>query len=449
MKKIYILLLFIAFNLVFAQKNDFKKSIDSLINYLQTNDAFSGTILLQKKDEVIYKGEFNKFQSASDKYRIGSISKVFTAIITFQLIEEGKLNLNTKLDQFYPNIKNADKITIANLLNHTSGIYNYLDWEDYYISKKNNFSKNDMLKLIEMGKPQFKPGSDSYYSNSNYLLLGYIIESITLKSYPENVKIRITDKIGLTNTFCETSDKEYMKRNTSYKFNGEKWAKEQDTHPSFTFSAGAIVSTAEDLSKLMQELFKGTLVTENSLKQMQNTYVVNGIGYGLFKAPFYEKTGYGHSGRIDEFHSFAGYFPDDNLSIVILSNGTNIKLNEVVLGVLSKYYDKKYKYPNFSKYESKTAQPTTNYIGVYKAQLAGLITLGTFQITQAGKNHLFLSMYNNGKDSEKVLLERKGENSFYAFENGANLLFLLDKKGKVDGIEMKQGKQSVKCKKIK
>lgn len=449
MKKIYILLLFTAFNFISGQRSDFKKSIDSLLYYLQENNAFSGTVLLQKKNEVIYNGRFSKFSDTSDQYRIGSISKVFTAIITFQLIEEGKLNLNTKLDQFYPNIKNADKITIANLLNHTSGIYNYLDWEDYYISKKNNFSKNDMLKLIEMGKPQFKPGSDSYYSNSNYLLLGYIIESITLKSYPENVKIRITDKIGLANTFCETSDKEYMKRNTSYKFNGEKWVKEQDTHPSFTFSAGAIVSTAEDLSKLMQELFKGTLVSENSLKQMQNTYVVNGIGYGLFKAPFYEKTGYGHSGRIDEFHSFAGYFPDDNLSIVILSNGTNIKLNEVVLGVLSKYYDKKYNYPNFSKYESKTAQPTINYIGVYKAQLAGLITLGTFQITQAGKNHLFLSMYNNGKDSEKVLLERKGENSFYAFENGANLLFLLDKKGKVDGIEMKQGKQSIKCKKIK
>lgn len=419
------------------------------MNYFQQNNAFSGSVLLQKNGETVYKGEFNKFPSKSDVYRVGSITKVFTAIITFQLIEEGKLSLGTNLNKFYPAVKDADKITVGNLLNHTSGIYNYFDWEDYYIQKGKNFTREDMLKLIQQGKPDFKPGEDSYYSNSNYMLLGYIIEDLTKKSYAENVKARITDKIGLKSTFVETSENEYKARNVSYKFNGENWSKEADTHPSFTFAAGAIVSTTEDLAKLMSGLFHGKLISDQSLTQMEKTNSTNGIGYGLYKTPYYQKIGYGHSGRIDEFHSFAGHFPDDDFTIVALSNGGNIKLNDIVLGIMSKYHQRKYQYPDFTTYLNDTAPPTAIYNGVYKAQLAGLITLNTFQITQAGKNHLFLALYNNGKDSEKILLKRKGPNDFYSFENGAELEFLLDKKGQVTGIQMRQGKQSIKCKKIK
>ncbi|WP_051884388.1 serine hydrolase domain-containing protein [Chryseobacterium luteum] len=447
MKKIWFIFVFTIFSLVSAQNADYKKPIDSLMNYFQENNAFSGSVLLQKNGETIYKGEFNKFPDSTDKYRIGSITKIFTSIIIFQLIEEGKLTLDTKLNQFYPAIKYADKITIGNLLNHTSGIYNYLEWEDYYISKRKNYSKEEMLKLILQGKPDFKPGDDCGYSNSNYTLLGYIIEDITKKSYADHVKIRIADKTGLKNTYCETSETEYSKRNTSYLFDGEKWSKEPETNPGFTFAAGAIVSTTEDLSKLMNELFNGKLVSRNSLIQMQKTNA-KGYGYGLFKTPFYEKSGYGHSGRIDEFHSFTGYFPDEKVSISVLSNGTNMKLNEIVLGVISKYYQKRYTYPDFTTYKKETAPPTEIYHGVYKAQLAGIITLGKIQITQAGKNHLFLSMYENGNDGEKMLLERKSDNTFYARKNNAELQFLLDKKGKVTGIQMKQGKQSIKCKKI-
>ncbi|WP_181876057.1 serine hydrolase domain-containing protein [Chryseobacterium carnipullorum] len=417
----------------------------------QRHNAFSGNILLQKNGETIYKGEFNKFAEGSDQYRIGSITKVFTAIITFQLIEEGKLSLDSRLSKYFPSIKNAEMITIGNMLNHTSGIYNYLEWEDYYDQKSKNYTRDDMLKLLQQGKPDFKPGKESSYSNSNYLLLGYIIEDITGRSYEENIKARILDKIGMRRTYCEKDQTQYSKRTKSYKFDGENWSKESDTHPSFTFATGNIVSTTEDLSKLMHELFKGTLISENSLEQMKKTNPQVALGYGLFRTPFYNKTGYGHTGRIDEFHSGIAYFPEDNFSIVILANGTNIKLNDMVVGIVSKYYQKKYKNPDFTAYSSETAPSTEIYKGIYKAKLAGLITVGTFQITQAGKNHLFIAMYNHekqGKESRKALLKRTGENEFYSFENGAELKFLLNEKGKVIGIKLTQGKQSINCKKV-
>lgn len=451
MRKICLLFILNFFSVLSAQKPDLKSSIDSLLTNFQMHNAFSGNILLQKNGETIYKGEFNKFAEGSDQYRIGSITKVFTAIITFQLIEEGKLSLDSRLSKYFPSIKNAEMITIGNMLNHTSGIYNYLEWEDYYDQKSKNYTRDDMLKLLQQGKPDFKPGKESSYSNSNYLLLGYIIEDITGRSYEENIKARILDKIGMRRTYCEKDQTQYSKRTKSYKFDGENWSKESDTHPSFTFATGNIVSTTEDLSKLMHELFKGTLISENSLEQMKKTNPQVALGYGLFRTPFYNKIGYGHTGRIDEFHSGIAYFPEDNFSIVILANGTNIKLNDMVVGIVSKYYQKKYKNPDFTAYSSETASSTEIYKGIYKAKLAGLITVGTFQITQAGKNHLFIAMYNHekqGKESRKALLKRTGENEFYSFENGAELKFLLNEKGKVIGIKLTQGKQSINCKKV-
>lgn len=451
MKKVYFLIILNVFGFSSAQNIDYKKSIDSLLNYFKENNAFSGSVMLQKNGETIYKGEFNKFENGSKKYRIGSITKMFTAIITFQLIEEGKLSLDTKLNKFFPNIKNSEIITVGNLLNHTSGIYNYLEWEDYYNQKNKLYTRADLLKIIQQGKPDFKPEKDCSYSNSNYTLLGFIIEDVTKESYAENVKSRISDKISLQNTYCETSESDYSKRNNSYKFDGENWSKESDTHPSFTFSAGNIVSTTEDLSKLMAELFKGNLVSKKSLEQMKKTNST-AFGYGFQKTPFYEKIGFGHTGRIDEFRSGSAYLTEDNFSIVILTNGTNVNLNEMVNAVVSKYYQKKYKTPDFTTYQSKTAPSTENYMGIYKAKLAGIITLGQFKITLAGKNHLFIEMCNvgeNEKESRKALLKRKGDNTFYSFETGAELRFLLDTKGKVKGINLTQGKQAIYCKKVK
>lgn len=441
--------MFNCFAILAAQNTDYKSSIDSLMNYFQQNNAFSGSVLLQKNDKIIYQGEFNKFQNNNGLYRIGSITKIFTSMIVFQLVEEGKLSLDTKLSQFYPMIKGADLITVGHMLNHTSGIYDYLSWDDYYQNKVMNYTRDDILKVIYQGSPEFKPGKDSVYSNSNYVLLGFIVEKITGKSFDENIKIRIAEPIGLSNTYAEISQSDYVKRNSCYIYNGEIWKNEPETSPTFTLAAGSMVSSTNDLAKLMQNLFNGHLVSPSSVEQMKRTNVQTGIGYGLLKTPFHKKDGYGHSGRVDEFYSFAGYLPEDSLAIVILSNGTNMKLNDIVLGVVSKYYNTKYVYPDFKTFADSSAASTELYTGIYKAQLAGLITIGKFEVSKAGKNHLFVSLYEESGKGEKVLLERKSENNFYARKYNSEFNFTIDKKGKVTGIQMKQGNQSIKSRKVK
>ena len=259
------------------------------------------------------------------------------------------------------------------------------------------------------------------------------------------MKERITDKIYLKNTFVAESEHD-IKDLKSYLFNGENWFEDISSHPSLPFSAGAIISTTNDLNKFMDNIFQGNLVSKQSLFTMQNLKSKS-IGHGLFKLPFYDKIGWGHTGSIDEFKSVTSYFPTEDLYLSITTNGSRINLNDVMIGILSKYYDKKYDYPKFYHTEIQNP-PILNFTGIYKAKLGGLITVGKFEITPAENNYLFMNELQNDKIGEKALLERINSNTFYLRSAKGKLIFTLDKNNKVKKLVLEQGKMSIKCNKI-
>jgi len=124
----------------------------------------------------------------------------------------------------------------------------------------------------------------------------------------------------------------------------------------------------------MHHLFHGDLVSDISLATMQKLKSKS-IGHGLFKAPFYDKIGWGHTGRIDKFKSATLYFPTEDLYLSVTSNGSRLGINDIMIGILSSYYGKKYDYPLF--YHSEIREPKLSvFTGTYKAKLAGIITLG-------------------------------------------------------------------------
>lgn len=445
-KRLFLLLSFLFFSQFnYGQTSNYKKSIDDFLNYLVQENSFLGNVEMKRGNEVIYSYKSNPLEYKNGQYKIGSITKIFTAIVILQLIEEQKLTLETPLNKFYPKIKNAEGITIENLLSHTSGIYNFTFWEDYYSNRKQNFSKEQTLNIIYSGKPEFKPTKDCSYSNSNYTLLGYIIEDLTGKSYATNVRERITDKIDLNHTFVAQNEHD-IKNFNSYFFNGKNWLEDISSHPSLPFSAGAIISTTSDLNKFMDNIFHGNLVSNQSLSTMQNLKSKS-IGHGLFKLPFYDKIGWGHTGSIDEFKSVTSYFPTEDLYLSITTNGSRISLNDVMIGILSKYYDKKYDYPKFYHTEIKNP-PISNFTGIYKAKLGGLITVGKFEITPAEDNYLFMTELQNDKIGEKGLLERIDASTFYLRSAKGKLIFTLDKNNNVEKLVLEQGKMSIKCTKM-
>ncbi|MBA5628773.1 serine hydrolase domain-containing protein [Moheibacter lacus] len=437
--------LFLAANLVFAQQNHYKETIDSVLHYFQENHAFSGRVTIEKNNEVLYDGDYNLFGKGKGNYKVGSVTKMFTAVLVFQLIEEEKLKLETPLSDFYPEIKNADEITIGNLLSHTSGLYEILGWDEYYLTRNQSFSKEQLLKLILNGKPEFKPNKDCSYSNSNYLLLGFILEDVTEKPYAELVKEKISDQIGLKNTYVAVSGGNQPTLD-SYIFDGEDWVKDVSSDPSLPFAAGSIVSNNEDLIQFLKALFEGQLISQTSLDQMK-TLKSKTIGHGLFNAPFYEKTAWGHTGRIDEFKTAAFYFPEEDLTLVITMDAGRVGINDIALPVLSKFYGKKYNYPEF--YHSEITEPDFSvFEGDYKIKLAGIISVGIMRIKKAKNNFLFMTEVHDGKESEWVLLERMDENTFYSRRANAKLEFSFDKKNETDKITLEQGKFKISGVKI-
>ena len=162
-----------------------------------------------------------------------------------------------------------------------------------------------MLALIVKATPDFEPDAKHSYSNSGYLLLGLILEKVTGKPYEEALKERITSKIGLKDTYIATGNIDVNKNEAlTYMNFGGDWKPVPETHPSILFSAGAIVSTPNDLAKFIQALFDGKIVSKESLDQMKT--IRDGEGLGMEPFTFAGKTFYGHTGGARQLWSVAG-----------------------------------------------------------------------------------------------------------------------------------------------
>ncbi|UUC46641.1 serine hydrolase domain-containing protein [Flavobacterium cerinum] len=369
-KNILFLFLFLSFSIVAQEKTRFNK-IDSLLTYLYDNNKFMGAVSLQENGNTVFEKNYgfadvenNIPADADTKYRIGSITKTFTASIIFQLIEEKKLTLETKLSKFYSEIPNAGSITIGMMLNHKSGIANYTD-NTFQTYKTKPQTKRDMLKRIAALQPTFEPDTRAEYSNSNYLLLGYIIESITGKNYGDNVATRITNKIGLKNTYYPKKGAPGKNEAFSYSFSNNKWNRTDSWDLSVANAAGALVSTASDLTTFINALFTGKIIKPASLAQM--TTVEKGYGKGLLQFPFSDKRFLGHNGIIEDFRSMVAYHPSDKIAVSLIVNGNNYNENEILMGILSIYYKIPYRFPNL-KTVAVDQKLLKSYEGVYSSK---------------------------------------------------------------------------------
>ena len=366
-----ILLTCLSFTTVFSQSIN-KPKLDSLFNILAEKNKAMGSLVISKNSKVLYtKSTGYSFISDNEKkpstnitkYRIGSISKMFTATMIFQLIEEGKINLTTTLNTYFPDIPNADKITISNLLNHRSGLHNFTDDPDYLNYMTQSKTQDDMIKIISKYKVDFEPNEKASYSNSNFVILGYIIEKISKQSYSVNLNKRITSKIGLTNTYVGSKTNLTNNESYSYKYT-DSWKQQPETDMSIPGGAGSIVSTPADLTRFIESLFSLKLISLSSLSQMKT--LTDGIGMGMFQFPFDTRKAYGHNGGIDGFGSNVAYFPEDSLAVSYCTNGQVYPLNEILIGVLSACFNKDYSLPTFNTISLKT-EDLDKYLGVYSS----------------------------------------------------------------------------------
>ena len=418
-----------------AQTNFDKTKLDNYFNALEQNDKFMGSVAVSKNGEIIYKKsigfadvENNIKATEKSKYRIGSITKSFTTVLILKAVEEKKLNLNQTIDKWFPEIINAKDITVKHLLNHRSGIHNFTNNKDYLTWNTQPKTEKELVEIIVKGGSDFNPDSKAEYSNSNFVLLTFILEKTFSKSYSDLLQEFIVKPLGLTNTYVFGKINPLNNECKSYSFAGT-WKAETETDFTIPLGAGAITSTPTDLTIFADALFNGKLVTNESLEIMKT--IKDGYGIGLFQFPFHNSVGYGHTGGIDGFSSVYSHFADDKISYALISNGSNFSINNISVAVLSAVYDKPYEIPTFTAF-NLTSEDLDKYLGVYSSsQIPLKITItkeGSTLIAQ-GSGQPSFPLEATGKDKFKFDLAgaefefNPNEKTMVLFQGGAQIKF--------------------------
>lgn len=353
---------------------DYKTKLDQYLSRLAEKNQAMGNLVIAQNARPLYSRSIGYAQvngaeakplTGKSRFRIGSITKMFTAAMVLQLAEEGKLRLSDTLGMFFPQIPNAGKITLLQIFSHRSGIPN--------VRRENKTNtlpmpQEEMLALIVNAKPDFEPGTQHAYSNTGYQVLGLILEKVTGKPYAQNLQERITSPIGLNDTYMATGKIDVNNNEAlTYMRLGSEWKPVPETHPSILFSAGAIVSTPNDLVKFIQALFDGKIVSAEHLGQM--TTIVDGDGLGITTFTFAGKTFYGHTGGADNYGAWLAYLPEEKLAVAYTTNAKVYPVGNIVSGAIDIYYGKPFQIPAF---ETVAISPEVldKYTGVYSSPQA-------------------------------------------------------------------------------
>lgn len=349
--------------------------LDSFMNILASKNMARGSLAITRNGKLIYQ------HSIGDpvKYRIGSITKMFTATMIFQLVEEGKLQLNHTLSKYFPALPNAAKIRITDLLYHRSGLHDYTkdtNFPEWMDAPKTHV---EMLQLIASKGSDFEPGSATDYSNSNFLLLGYIIESLTGMGYDKALQERITGPLRLTETYLGMAMEPAAGETQSYKYGDSTWKKVKLTNLSIHGGAGSILSTPENLARFIEALFSGKLINKQSLSTM--TTLKEDYGMGIFPFPHNKHKGFGHGGRIEEFYSNLRYYPKEKIAICYITNGILYPRNDILDGMLKICFNESYTLP-FTVPQITNAEKLDKYLGTYASGQLPIVVTVTKNKTQ-------------------------------------------------------------------
>jgi D-alanyl-D-alanine carboxypeptidase len=350
-----------------GQPKDTRK-LDRYFSVLDSAGKFMGSVAIMQDGKIFYQRALGfsdvasgKMASTETRYRVGSITKTFTAVLVMRTVEKGRISLDQTIDKWYPSIRNAERITIRHLLSHRSGIHNFTDQPGYQNWQTRAMTEQQLTDTIISMPVDFEPGSKMSYSNSGYLLLTYILQKIWNKSYGTLLNQHILKPVGMKDTRYGGKIAIENNDSRSYRFMGN-WINSPETDASIPAGAGAIVSTTADIVKFADRLFSGKLISDASLSQMKE--LKDNYGLALMRFPFFDKSGYGHTGGIDAFMSVYAYFPDTKTAYALCSNGATLPINDISIAILSSLYGRNFEIPDF---RSVTLNPEElqKYLGSY------------------------------------------------------------------------------------
>ena len=346
-----------------AVAQDHAAKIRELLALAHKYRQFNGSALVAENGKIIYKGAYGQANmewiipnTPDTRFRLGSITKQFTATIILQLVEQGKIKLDAKLSDYLPDYRKdtGEKVTIHHLLTHTSGIPSYTGQPGFFQNvSRNPYKVDEFVKKYASGDLEFEPGSKFRYNNSGYFLLGAIIERVTGKPYEQVLKQNIFDPLGMKNTGYDHYATIIAKRASGYIKTPDGYSNAPYLDMSIPYAAGSLYSTVEDLYLWDQALYADKVLSAQSKALMYKPFLEDyAYGWVVTNASF-KQNGQPvqvitHDGGINGFTTTIVRFPKEKNLIVMLDNTNSEYLNRLSDSIAKIIYNQPYEQPKMS-----------------------------------------------------------------------------------------------------
>lgn len=433
-----------------AQSKTFTSAdYDAVLTKTFPAEGPGATALISRKGEVIYHKAFGKANLEHDVdmrtdhiFRIGSITKQFTASAILKLKEEGKLSLEDEITKFIPDYPTQDhKITVRHLLNHTSGIKSYTGLEKWNVQEhRRDFEPLEMVDYFKDEPMDFAPGEEFRYNNSGYFILGYIIEKVSGKDYGTYIEDTFFKPLGMKNSSYDRTQNILPNRASGYGAGEGGYANAPYLSMTQPYAAGSLLSTVEDLNTWYQAVVAGKVISKESFLMATSPTTLNsgetenyGFGWGMSEVK--GSPSFGHGGGIHGFLTASTFYPEEEVFVTVFSNcncndpgGVNGQLGEMAIG----------KYEPLKTVEMSTAWLEA-YVGKYELMPGFFVT-----ISKDGKQ-----LVGQATGQGSMALTAYDEHQFANESAGIKVRFNPAEDGQVPTFTLFQGGAEMHAKRVK
>ncbi|MFC2139519.1 serine hydrolase [Bacteroidota bacterium] len=421
--------------------------IDEYIDAQMKLGRFSGAVLVAKDSGILVsKGyglanqELNVPNTPQTKFRLGSVTKQFTSMLIMILEEGGKLSTDDYVAEYIEDYPNGDKITIHHLLTHTSGIPDVFDIDGFNDIKRDPLTTEEFVDFFKNEQLDFEPGTEYDYSNSGYVLLSYIIEIVTGKSYEDFLTENILKPLEMNDTGMDSHSKVIKNRADGYYPGGDGLINAPYLSMTLPAGGGGLYSTVQDMYKWDRSLYTEKLVSKKSLDKIftphsdSSTYC-----YGWRKAEDFGKLCFQHGGGIEGFVCVVKRYVDDDVFVVVLSNFINSPVREIAKDLAAILFDEEYNLPEETDVFELEDEILISYAGEYE------LAPGTNLVVTFIESRLFVAP--PGQPPIEIFPE--SETDFFVKAFPAKLSFSKNESGIVIELYFKAGGNDMVAKKVK
>lgn len=416
---------------LFVKAQTIAEKADVLLTAYTVQQKFSGAVLIAKEGKVVFEKAYGyadrntqRLNTVQTEFRVGSLTKMFTSTVILQLASESKLSLTDPVSNYVPGIVNGKKIQLIHLLSHTSGIKGHTESPEPR-------TLEESVARFKTGSPAFPPGAQFEYNNFNYILLSYIAQKVTGIPYPQLVKERVLNKVGMIHSGLDNTDRTSDQKALGYITNPETalWQEVNPGNVAIASGAGALYSTVDDLYKWSQAVAKQTVLSKSTLAKAMKP-VRNNYGLGWMTSNDNGHVQVGHTGSIPGFIANFMRFPQEDVTIVFLSNYQDLDGRQLTKDLSAVVFGGPYALPVKKQAIMLPAAVLQRYAGEYKLPNGFSITVTVtdnkiFALAQGDQSQMELT-----PESEKKFFLKGPETTIeFIEEEGAVKYMFVDLQG--------------------